>query len=83
MPPGTSPGTGPVIVVAELVECANCGGAGVIDTSPPAVFRAPWLASDAPCPECNGTGEVPAHLYAEPVEEPPFPDPQDGDPWGP
>lgn len=40
-------------------ECPTCHGAGVIDTSPPAAFRAPWLASDTTCPECHGTGNVP------------------------
>ena len=42
----------------RTVTCAVCDGAGVIDTSPPAVARAPWLATDAPCSACDGTGEV-------------------------
>ena len=39
------------------MTCPNCEGSGVVDTSPPAVFSAPWLQSDTACPECDGTGE--------------------------
>lgn len=36
--------------------CPTCEGAGVVDTSPPGVDRAPWLQTDTDCPDCAGTG---------------------------
>ena len=41
-----------------MTECPNCDGAGVVDNSPAAVTRAPWLQSDRPCHLCDGAGEV-------------------------
>jgi DnaJ-class molecular chaperone len=37
--------------------CPTCSGSGVIDTSPPEAFSAPWLQSDTGCPDCGGRGE--------------------------
>lgn len=42
------------------MTCPVCGGAGIVDTSPPGVeHTAPWLLTDTDCPRCDGTGEIP------------------------
>ena len=40
------------------MRCPRCKGSGVVDTSPAAAGRAPWLSSDEDCGWCDGTGDT-------------------------